>query len=111
MGKVATPKKARKTKVETDPTQEYFDAFNAKQRFIGSVLNMGWRMAITFIIPVIIGAWLDRRFDTSPSYTLTGIFVAVAGSVMVLYSTVKEVNAETSEMEKKPKKNRGLKNV
>ena len=100
----STPKKARKTKVETDPTEEYFSAFNAKQRFIGSVLNMGWRMAITFIIPVIIGAWLDKRYDTSPSYTITGIFIAVAGSIMVVYTTVKEVNAETAEMDKKRKR-------
>jgi F0F1-type ATP synthase assembly protein I len=104
MGKTTTRKNARKSKVETDPTQDYFDAFNAKQRFIGSVLNMGWRMAVTFIIPVIIGTWLDRRFDTSPSYTIAGIFVAVAGSVMVVWNTVKEVNAETAEMEKKSRK-------
>lgn len=104
MGNKVTPKRARKTKVETDPTEEYFSAFNAKQRFIAAALNMGWRLAVTFLVPVIIGAWLDNRYDTSPSYTITGIFIAVAGSVMVVYNTVKEVNAETAAMDKRRKR-------
>lgn len=103
MGKTAARSK-RTTNVASDPTTEYLAALEAKQRFIGTALNMGWRMAVTFLIPVIIGAWLDRRYSTTPSYTLTALFIAIAASVMVVRSTVKEVNAEAAELDKKPKK-------
>lgn len=104
MGKAATPKKARKSKVETDPTQDYLEVLEAKQRFVGSALNMGWQLAVAFIIPVAIGAWLDNRFDTSPSYTITGIFLAIIGSVMIISKAVKEANADTAALSKKSRK-------
>ena len=102
MGKAASRKPT--TTAETDPTEEYFAAIEAKQRFLGSVLNMGWRLALTFLVPVIAGAWLDKRFDTAPSYTITGLFLAIAGAVMVVRSTVRDVNAESAELEKQAKK-------
>ncbi len=101
MGKSATRSKRMTT---NDPAQDYLAGFEAKQRFVGTVLNMGWRLAITFLVPIIIGAWLDKRFDAEPSYTITGLFIAIAASVMVVSSTVKEVNAESAAMEKKPKR-------
>jgi F0F1-type ATP synthase assembly protein I len=105
MGKAA--KRSRKTTaVETDPTQDYLAVIEAKQRFISTVMNMGWRLAVTFLVPVIFGAWLDRRFDSSPSYTLTGMIIAVIGSVMVVSNTVKEVNEETAAEDKLTKKKR-----
>ena len=84
-------------------------AFDAKQRFLASVLNMGWRLAVTFLAPVIIGAWLDYRYDTTPSLTLTALFVAVAASVVVIRNTVKEVDTETNRMNRRIR--RGRKNV
>lgn len=99
----------RRRKLDSDPTQEYLIAFDAKQRFLASVLNMGWRLAVTFLAPVIIGAWLDNRYDTTPSWTLTALFVAVAASVVVIKNTVKEVDTETNRMNRRIR--RGRKNV
>ncbi len=97
--------RAKRTTIkDSDPAVDYLTSLDIKQKFVGTVLNMGWRLAMTFLLPVIIGAWLDKRFDTAPSYTLTGLFIAIAGSVMVVWTTVKEVNAETAEMEQKTKK-------
>ena len=81
MGKAAATKKT--TTVE-DSAQQYMAAFEAKQRFIGAALGLGWRLAITFIIPVVIGASLDRHFHSKPSYTLVGIFIAIFASVVVV---------------------------
>jgi F0F1-type ATP synthase assembly protein I len=100
MGRAA---RKRTTVKNSDPTLDYLNAFDAKQRFISSVLNMGWRLAVTFMVPVIIGAWLDNRFDSSPSYTLTGIIIGVTASIFVVSNTVKEVNAESAALEKKSK--------
>ncbi len=98
MGKTATRKRTSSTKSDSNP--DYLVMFEAKQRFIGSVLNLGWRLAITFLLPVFIGAWLDRKFNSAPSYTLTAIIIAIVASAMVIWSTVKEVNAETAELDK-----------
>ena len=105
MGKAAK-RSSKTTTALRDPTEDYLAALEAKQQFIGTVMNMGWRLAITFLAPVIIGAWLDKRYDTSPSYTITALFIAIAGSVMVVWNTVKEVNIETALADKKVKKKR-----
>src|SRR5215211_7441291 len=102
MGKSAVRKRTKNK--NSDPALDYLNAFNTRQRFISSVLNMGWRLAVTFLVPVIIGAWLDRRYDTSPSYTITAIILGIIASAMVLSNTVKEVNAETALLDKKPKR-------
>jgi predicted F0F1-ATPase subunit len=94
MGKAAAKKKLTTTG-NLDDAERYFAAFQAKQRFIGAAMNLGWRLAVTFLIPVALGAWLDKRYDSSPSYTLTGMFIAIAASAMVITRTVKEVNEET----------------
>lgn len=105
MGKAAASK--RTTSAASDPAEQYLAALEVKQRFIGSVLNMGWRLAVTFLVPVAVGAWLDSRYATSPSYTITGLFVAIFGSVLVVKDTVKSVNEEMAaeaKLAKKPAK-------
>lgn len=95
MGKAAA--KAKTTTTE-DNAQEYFDAFAAKSKFFSATLNMGWRLALTVLIPLVAGIKIDRHFKTSPSYTLAGFMLAIAGGAIVVWSSVKEVNEETTEM-------------
>lgn len=98
MGKAAAKSKTT-TPAANDTTQQYMDVLAAKNRFFAVTLNMGWRLALTVLIPLIAGIKLDDRFKTSPSYTLAGFFLAVAGGAMVVWSSVKEVNAEQAEEE------------
>lgn len=104
MGKAADARRKRTTIKNSDPTVEYLAALEAKQRFVSTALNMGWRLALTFLIPMLIGVWADNRFDSAPSYTITGLFLGVAGAGYVVYTTVKEVNAETAAMGKKSRR-------
>ncbi len=89
------------TKSSTVTSGQQFDvvAFAAQSRFITTALGMGWRLALTVLIPLIAGIKLDKYYHTSPSYTLAGFMLAVAGGSYVVWTTVKAVNAETAEID------------
>jgi ATP synthase protein I len=38
---------------------------------------VGWSVAIPTVIGVALGVWLDQRYDTTTSWTLTGLFLGV----------------------------------
>lgn len=102
MGKTAAGKKTTHAEASA---QQYLEGLEIKQRFIGEAFNLGWRLIATFLVPVLIGVYLDRRFDSKPSYTLVGMFLAIAASVVVIQKTVKEVNSDLTAPTKKRSKN------
>jgi F0F1-type ATP synthase assembly protein I len=63
----------------------------ARKDFINGALNMGWQLAFTILVPVFIGAKLDERFNSSPSYTLAALFVAIGLAGVVVSRTFKQV--------------------
>ena len=96
MGKAAAKPKTTTTE---QSAQDYIDVFAAKSRFFSATLNMGWRLAITVLVPLVAGIKLDQRFKTSPSYTLAGFMIAVVGGAVVVWKSVKEVTEEQAEMD------------
>lgn len=90
MNKAAAPRKT--TTKAGDDIERWTKAASAKQQFATSTLDMGWQMALMVILPVLLGVWLDSKFDTSPSLTLVALFIAISGSAWVIYKTVSEVN-------------------
>lgn len=77
-----------------DELQRMMAVVEAKNRFFASTLGMGWRLAITILVPLLAGVKLDQHFKTTPSLTLTGFMFAIAGGAAVVWNTVKEVNAD-----------------
>ena len=69
----------------------------AKQQFMASTANMGWRLALTVVVPIVAGVKLDEHFKSAPSYTLTGLFLAAAAGSYAVWQTIKEVNREQAE--------------
>lgn len=61
---------------------------------------MGWRLALTVLIPLIGGIKLDQHLQTTPSFTLGGMMIAAAAGSAAVWATVKEVNAEQAEQAK-----------
>ena len=45
--------------------------------------GVGWRLALPIVLATIGGAWLDRRLDTRPWFSLGGL---VLGTVVGFYS-------------------------
>lgn len=78
----------------------------AKQQFFGATFTLGWRLAITVLIPLIAGIKLDQHFHTSPSYTLAGFMIAAAAGASAVWSTVKEVDKEQEQQAKEEEEKR-----
>lgn len=81
--------------------------FDARNALIASSLNMGWQLAVMVLLPIALGVWLDKKYNTSPSFTLTAFFVAVAAGATVIVRTFREMNKATDS---KPRGKR-VKNV
>lgn len=97
---------AKKTTTGTASSdlEQYAQVFGARQQFMGAVLALSWRLAFTVLVPVLGGVKLDQHFDTSPSYTLTGLMIAAFAGSMAVWGTVKEVNELQAEADKEKKK-------
>ena len=91
----------KNTKTSTTGSGHQFDmdVLAAKSRFFAVTLGMGWRLAITVLIPLIAGIKIDERFDSSPAYTLAGFMLAVAGGAVVVWDSVVQVNKEQADEE------------
>ena len=100
----------KQTTKATEVPQDYFSVLDVRSRLITSTVSMGWRMAIMIIIPIIIGLKLDERFDSKPSYVLTGFFLAIAGCAYIISSEYKAINAESELLYGKPKRRKARRN-
>ncbi len=54
----------------------------------GPYLGLGLQLAVTVIVMVFLGIWLDGKFNTSPWLTVTFSFLGIATS---LYNFIKTV--------------------
>ncbi len=74
------------------------------------LLTVGWIVALSLIIPVAIGYWLDRpeMFNKSPLFTFIGLgigtFISFYGLIRILlrYKTEQEALRKEKENQVKP---------
>ncbi|HKI78929.1 MAG TPA: AtpZ/AtpI family protein [Ignavibacteriaceae bacterium] len=59
-----------------------------KLRDIGNYLGLGLQLAVTVVVMVFIGIWLDKQFSTNPWLTITFSFLGIFAA---LYSFLKTV--------------------
>jgi len=57
---------------------------NLQGEFIMASVNMGWQLAVVFLVPIVGGTLLDSHFKTSPIFTIIGFMVAIAATVLVI---------------------------
>lgn len=77
---------------------------SARKDFINATLNMGWQLAFTILVPVFIGAKLDDKFNSSPSYTLAALFIAIGFAGAVVARTLKQITKEQATTKEKTTK-------
>lgn len=47
---------------------------------LGPYLNLGMQLAVTIVLMVFLGKWLDNKFDTSPWFIISlSLFGVIAG--------------------------------
>jgi hypothetical protein len=66
------------------------------------IFNVGWYVALSLVIPTIIGYWLDRpqNFGTRPLYTLIGFGIGTVIAFYGLYRMLRRFYMEQREQEK-----------
>lgn len=81
----------KRTESGTDSKAAYPDSLDTKQLFITSVIGMSWQMALAILVPVVIGYFLDRKFNSAPLITMIGLFIGVLMVVGIVWRTVKRL--------------------
>jgi hypothetical protein len=66
------------------------------------LFTVGWYVALSLVIPTIIGYWLDRlqNFGTHPLYTLIGFGIGTVIAFYGLYQMLRRFYREQKEQEK-----------
>jgi F0F1-type ATP synthase assembly protein I len=75
-------------------------------RPLGFLLTVGWYVALSIVIPTLIGYWLDRpeRFNTRPLYALIGFFLGSVIAFYGLYRMLRQFYREQKEKEQNKSK-------
>lgn len=47
--------------------------------------GVGIEIAASMVIPLLLGIWLDNRYDTTPWGVLGGVFLGMAATALKLY--------------------------
>ncbi len=63
---------------------------------VAPYMNLSWQMLITIGLFILLGWWLDGKFETKPILILVGAFLGIALAFYNFFRTI-------SELEKKEK--------
>ncbi len=80
-------KKTRNTKSAKDTSTDGIVKESSNQRnvFVSMALTMSWQLALVVLIPIFVGAKLDRSVGSGNTYTFIGLGVALIGSIAVMW--------------------------
>ncbi|MGQ9458906.1 MAG: AtpZ/AtpI family protein [Anaerolineae bacterium] len=63
--------------------------------------QLGWVVALSLLIPLAVGLWLDRRMGTMPLFLIIGMLVgtlsATVGTVRMAMRMMREMDARQGE--------------
>jgi len=73
---------------------------------VGTFGVVGWTIAMTTLIGVVIGIWIDRRWESSYSWTLTMLFIGlIVGCMNAWYWINKESGLNDDQLDQSKDKN------
>ncbi len=49
------------------------------------MVGVGWYVAVTILVGVVGGLWLDGRFSSSPLFTLLGLGLGIAAALYGMF--------------------------
>jgi hypothetical protein len=66
------------------------------------LFTIGWYVALSVVLPTLLGFWLDspERFDSHPRFTLIGFFLGTVIAFYGLYKMLRRFYTEQKEQEK-----------
>ncbi|MBP7767043.1 AtpZ/AtpI family protein [Candidatus Saccharibacteria bacterium] len=69
----------------------------AGQRILGSLVGMGWRLAIAVIVPIIVGLQIDKHLETGKRNTFGGFILAICLSSYMIYKEYQQIQSNVPE--------------
>ncbi|MBM4446890.1 MAG: AtpZ/AtpI family protein [Chloroflexi bacterium] len=66
------------------------------------LFTVGWYVALSVVLPTLLGLWLDspERFDSHPLFTLIGFFLGTVIAFYGLYQMLRQFYREQKEQDK-----------
>ena len=64
---------------------------NETYKSIAPFLNIGLQMALTILVFVLLGWWLDGKFDKSPVFILIFSFVGIFGAFYNFFKIISKI--------------------
>jgi F0F1-type ATP synthase assembly protein I len=64
----------------------------ARSAFTGAAIGMSWQLALIVLLPILGGYKLDQANHTTPLWTLFGLGIGLAGSIIVIRNALAKMN-------------------
>lgn len=65
------------------------------------VIDFGATIAVPVVVFVLVGQWLDKKYQTSPLCTILAFALAAVISGKIIYTKAKRYGKEYQELDKK----------
>lgn len=75
--------------------------FAKSVREVGPYLGLGLQLAVTIVTMVLLGSWLDKKFDSGYVFTLIGGIVGISAGIYNLVKTVNDLEKRSKNAQKK----------
>lgn len=72
------------TKIAASETTKGEKVREAKRAFLLGLLDLSWKLAGSFLAPVLIGVIIDGQKGDSKTYTTAGIFIGLVLAFLVI---------------------------
>lgn len=56
-------------------------------------LGLGSEIALSLALPIILGIWIDKKFETSPIFLLVGVFLGLLFFLFLILRISKKLNS------------------
>ena len=64
------------------------------------LLTIGWYVALSLLIPIGIGYWLDHHFERTPLFIFIGLGIGTVIAFYGLFRMLRQYRAEQEELRK-----------
>jgi F0F1-type ATP synthase assembly protein I len=68
---------------------------------VGTVAGMGLQFALSILLFLLAGQWIDRKLDTSPLFLILFVFLGAGGSFYSIYRKLMELQRREDEERKR----------
>ena len=74
---------------------------------LSSFAGVGLQFAISIVLFLFLGQWADRKLDSSPAFTLIGVFIGGGAAFYGMYRKVATAQKADDERRKQEREGKG----